>query len=82
MFLPRLKVKPVNTRRGGRRLFVGRDAGKNVLGLPFIGRDRPTCLHLGRALAAMKVLSPHTINFDINLKSLRAFLRRQGEPIL
>ncbi len=81
LYLPRLKVKAVNTAGAGDALLSGVMLGQ-LLGLPFIAGRAPSALRLGRALAAMKVQSPHTINFDVNLKTLRAFLRRHGESIL
>jgi sugar/nucleoside kinase (ribokinase family) len=78
LFLPVLKVKARNTAGAGDAFLSGVMLG-TILGHPFISDDGKCALRLGRAIAAMKVLAPHTINFDIRLKSLRAFLRAHGE---
>ncbi len=78
LFLPRLKVEACNTAGAGDALLSGIMLGR-ALGLPFVDVKGRSGLHLGRALAAMKVLSPHTIHFGINLRSLRAFLQRQRQ---
>lgn len=79
-FAPVMKLKAVNTAGAGDAFLSGVMLGL-LLGLPLAEGDA-SCLRLGCALGGMKCLSPHTINFDINLRTLRSFLNRQRLPAL
>lgn len=77
-FLPALKMSVKNTAGAGDAFLSGVMLGL-ILDLPFTSRGTASCLHLGRAVAALKVTSPHTIHFGIDLKSLRTFLRKRKQ---
>ena len=80
-FLPILNVPVENTAGAGDAMLSGIMLGL-ILGFPFIDNKAQTCLRLGRLISAMSVTSPDTINFNINLRSLKQFQKNQGEDIL
>jgi len=80
-YIPVLKVPVRNTAGAGDAVLSGIVVGK-ILGLPFTGDDKKTCLRLGRLIGAMSVTSEDTINFNINLKNLKRFQLNYGEDIL
>jgi len=79
--LPVFDVKVRNTAGAGDAFLSGLMLGE-VLGLPFVSKSNRSCAHLGRALASMSVLSPHTIHFGIDSGTFADFLRQHGEPAL
>ena len=81
LFLRNFNEKVENAAGAGDAFLGGLMIG-TVLGLPFISRDVASSLHLARAIANMKVRSPHTISFDVNLRSLRAFASERKQTRL
>jgi len=79
--LSALNVPVKNTAGAGDAVLSGIITGL-VLGLPFISDDAPSCVKLGRLISAMSVISPDTINFDMNLQSLLHFQKMHKETIL
>lgn len=80
-FLPIINVPVGNTAGAGDAMLSGIILGL-ILGFPFTGDKKQTCLGLGRLISAMSVTSKDTINFNINLGSLKQFQKYQGEDIL
>ena len=80
-FIPVIKVPVRNTAGAGDAVLSGIITGM-ILGYPFIGSERRSCIRLGRLIGAMSVTSEDTINFGINLKSLRRFQKIHGEEIV
>jgi sugar/nucleoside kinase (ribokinase family) len=80
-FIPAIEVPVRNTAGAGDAVLSGLVVGL-VLGLPFSGDKKRTCLRLARLVGTMSVTSEDTINFDINLKNLRKFQETYGEDIL
>ncbi len=79
--LDALTVPVQNTAGAGDAVISGMITGL-VLGFPFISDGSPSCISLGRLLSAMSVISPDTINFDINLRQLLHFQKMHNEHIL
>jgi sugar/nucleoside kinase (ribokinase family) len=75
-FVPGLKVNAVNTAGGGDAFLAGLILGK-LRGLPWLGERG--CLRLARLISAMSTVSPDTIHFGINKRSLKLFAERYGE---
>lgn len=80
-FIPAFEVPVRNTAGAGDAVLSGLVVGQ-VLGLPFLGESKQTCLRLGHLIGTMSVTSQDTINFDINLKNLKKFQETYGENIL
>jgi ribokinase len=80
-YLPVLKVHVENTAGAGDAVISGLVTGL-ILGYPFTSEHGPSCLKLGRLIAAMSVTSPDTINFDINLLNLKQFQMTHNENLL
>jgi sugar/nucleoside kinase (ribokinase family) len=80
-FIPVINVPVRNTAGAGDAVLSGIITGL-ILGFPFIGNERRSCIKLGRLIGAMSVTSEDTINFGINLKSLKRFQKIHGEEIV
>lgn len=80
-FIPAIEVLVRNTAGAGDAVLSGIVVGL-ILGLPFIGNEKKTCLRLGRMIGAMSVTSEDTINLDIDLKNLKKFQEIHGENII
>jgi sugar/nucleoside kinase (ribokinase family) len=80
-YLPVLEVEARNTAGAGDAVFSGIITGL-ILGYPFTGPDKRSCLNLGRLISAMSVTSDDTINFNINLRNLMEFQKIHDEEVL
>lgn len=80
-YLPVLNVPVKNTAGAGDAVISGIITGL-ILGYPFISDNGRSCIKLGRLIGAMSVTSPDTINFNINLLSLKQFQRIHNENII
>lgn len=80
-YLPVLNVPVKNTAGAGDAVISGIVTGL-ILGYPFIADEGHSCIKLGSIMGAMSVTSPHTINFNINLLSLKQFQKIHNENII
>ncbi len=80
-YLPVLNVPVKNTAGAGDAVISGIITGM-ILGYPFISDNGRSCIKLGRLMGAMSVTSPDTINFKINLLSLKQFQKIHNENII
>ncbi|MBR9997469.1 MAG: hypothetical protein KFF73_00795 [Cyclobacteriaceae bacterium] len=80
-FMSVLNTEVNNTAGAGDAVLSGIITGI-ILGLPFIGDKKRSCIRLGRLIGAMSVTSEDTINFNINLQNLLKFQEIHGEDIL
>jgi sugar/nucleoside kinase (ribokinase family) len=80
-YLPVLEVNARNTAGAGDAVLSGIITGL-ILGYPFTGSGKRTCLRLGRLISAMSVTSDDTINFNINLGNLMEFQKIHDEEVI
>lgn len=79
--LPCVKVNAVSTAGAGDAFLSGILFGMSK-GLPFHG-EPASAVRMGRLVAGMSVMSPDSINFSVNQRTLRSFAKKHGEfPIL